>query len=396
MTSLPILWPVCLLWFSLKRALKAASNAGASGPRSPSPSASTTLLSCLLTDALRASVTGALFPSADFPSNPSTLIYNASIDNQTGFTDLTKSSTHRDLIKEYVTYLQVEKGLARHTLDSYGRDLARLDLLAAKLCKPVSELTRPDLRRWISELSREGLAPSSVARAVSAARGFFRFLMLDGHIKHHPAEDLDTPQKFSYLPRFLTIEEIDRLFTAPDVTNDEGVRDRTMLELMYAAGLRVSEVVGLKQSQIDFLGGVVNCHGKGSKERRVPVGKSAIHWLQRYTSMKAGYGQSPYQNLFLHRGKPLTRHVAWAIIKRHAATAGLGDVSPHTLRHSFATHLLQHGADSRSVQALLGHSDISTTQIYTHMTDQHLRQAYDNHHPRARAAGAVKTKKSAD
>lgn len=295
-------------------------------------------------------------------------------------------TTHRDLIKEYITYLQVEKGLARHTLASYGHDLARLESVAGKAGKPVSDLTRADLRKWIAELSREGLAPSSVARAVSAARGFFRFLMLDGHIKHHPAEDLDTPQKFSYLPRFLTIEEIDQLLAAPDVTSDDGVRDRTMLELMYAAGLRVSEVVGMKQSQVDFLGGVVNCHGKGSKERRVPVGKSAIHWLQRYTTLKAGYGQSPYPHLFLHRGKPLTRQVAWTIIKQHAATAGLGDVSPHTLRHSFATHLLQHGADSRSVQALLGHSDISTTQIYTHMTDQHLRKAYDSHHPRARAA----------
>ena len=305
---------------------------------------------------------------------------------------MTKPSTQRDLIKEYLTYLQVEKGLARHTLESYARDLGRLDVLATKLRKPVSELSRPDLRKWIAELSREGLAPSSVARAVSAARGFFRFLMLDGHIKHHPAEDLDTPQKFSYLPRFLTVEEIDRLLAAPDVTSDEGVRDRTMLELMYAAGLRVSELVGLKQSQVDMLGGVVNCHGKGSKERRVPVGKSAIHWLQRYASLKKSYGQSPYPNLFLHRGKPLTRQNAWSIIKRYADTAGLSDVSPHTLRHSFATHLLQHGADSRSVQALLGHSDISTTQIYTHMTDKHLRAAYDNHHPRARATVAGKTK----
>ncbi len=299
---------------------------------------------------------------------------------------MTKPTHERDFIKEYITYLQVEKGLARHTLDSYRRDLERLDRAANKLGQPVSDLTRPDLRKWIAQLSREGLAPSSVARAVSAARGFFRFLMLDGHIKHHPAEDLDTPQKFSYLPRFLTIEEIDLLFAAPDITTEEGVRDRAMLELMYAAGLRVSELVGLKQTQVDLNAGVVNCHGKGSKERRVPVGKSAIHWLQRYASVKAAYGQPAYPNMFLYRGKPLTRQIAWSIIKQHAATAGVGNVSPHTLRHSFATHLLQHGADSRSVQALLGHSDISTTQIYTHMTDRHLRTAYDNHHPRARAA----------
>ena len=308
----------------------------------------------------------------------------------------TKPTTQRDFVKDHLTYLQVEKGLARHTLESYARDLARLDKWAGKTGKPVAELTRADLRKWIANLSREGLAPSSVARAVSAARGFFRFLMLDGHIKHHPAEDLDTPQKFSYLPKFLTEEEIDRLFAVPDVSTEEGVRDRAMLELMYAAGLRVSELVTLKKAEVDLHAGVVNCHGKGNKERRVPVGKSAIHWLQQYASVKAGYGQSPYANLFLHRGKPLTRQLAWTMIKTHAEKIGLHNVSPHTLRHSFATHLLQHGADSRSVQALLGHSDISTTQIYTHITDRHLRTAYDNHHPRARlAANTFGPKKSA-
>jgi len=299
---------------------------------------------------------------------------------------MTTKQPQRDLVKDHLTYLQVEKGLARHTLESYRRDLARLDRWASKAGKPIAELTRPDLRKWIANLSREGLAPTSVARAVSAARGFFKFLMLDGHIKFHPAEDLDTPQKFSYLPKFLTEEEIDRLFATPDISTEEGIRDRAMLELMYAAGLRVSELVTLKQAEVDVHSGVVNCHGKGSKERRVPIGKSDIHWLQQYASVKAGYGKSPYPNLFLHRGKPLTRQLAWAMIKTYAEKIGLEHVSPHTLRHSFATHLLQHGADSRSVQALLGHSDISTTQIYTHITDRHLRTAYDNHHPRARAA----------
>jgi integrase/recombinase XerD len=302
---------------------------------------------------------------------------------------MTSKQQQRDLVKEYLTYIQVEKGLARHTLESYARDLARLERWAGKTGRSVGDLTRPELRKWIAQLSREGLAPSSVARAVSATRGFFRFLMLDGHIKHHPAEDLDTPQKFSYLPKFLTEEEIDRLFSAPDISTAEGIRDRAMLELMYAAGLRVSELVSLKQAELDVHGGVVNCHGKGSKERRVPIGKSAIHWLQQYAAVRAAYGKAAYPNLFLSRGKPLTRHLAWSMIKRYAADAGMSDVSPHTLRHSFATHLLQHGADSRSVQALLGHSDISTTQIYTHITDLHLRAAYDNHHPRARAAAST-------
>lgn len=309
---------------------------------------------------------------------------------------MTKNQPQRDLVKEYLTYIQVEKGLARHTIESYALDLARLDAFASKAGKSVADLARPDLRKWIAQLSREGLAPSSVARAVSAARGFFRFLMLDQHLKQNPAEDLDTPQRFSYLPKFLTEEEIDLLFSMPDVSTEEGIRDRAMLELMYAAGLRVSELVTLKQSEVDLHGGVVNCHGKGSKERRVPVGKSAIHWLQQYASVKARYGKAAYPNLFLSRGKPLTRQFAWAMIKTYAANIGLQNVSPHTLRHSFATHLLQHGADSRSVQALLGHSDISTTQIYTHITDRHLRTAYDNHHPRARAAvGGTEPKKSA-
>src|SRR6185503_2555828 len=154
-----------------------------------------------------------------------------------------KSSHQRDLVKEFLTYIQVEKGLSRNTLESYRRDLNRLEQWASKTKRPAADLSRADLRKWIAQLSREGLAPSSVARAVSAARGFFRFLMLDGHIKHHPAEDLDTPQKFSYLPKFLTEEEIDRLFATPDIATADGMRDRAMLELMYAAGLRVSEMV---------------------------------------------------------------------------------------------------------------------------------------------------------
>ena len=300
------------------------------------------------------------------------------------------TTTHqRDLAKEFLNYIQVEKGLARHTLKSYAHDLKRLEEWAVKSGKSLPELTRPDLRKWIASLSREGLAPSSIARAVSAARGFFRFLMIDGHIKTQPTEDLDTPQRFTYLPRFLTEDEIDRLFAAPDVSTDEGVRDRTMIELMYAAGLRVSELVGLKPADVEIHAGLVLCHGKGNKERRVPIGKSALYWLRHYAAVKTSYGTANSLFLFLHRGRPLTRQFAWSMIKRHAKTAGLEDISPHTLRHSFATHLLQHGADSRSVQALLGHSDISTTQIYTHITDRHLRNAYDRHHPRARVRGSI-------
>lgn len=290
----------------------------------------------------------------------------------------------RDLKKEFLTYIQVEKGLARHTLESYERDLTRLQQWAIGNGKDVAALTRGDLRKWIASLSRDGLAPTSIARAVSATRGFFKFLMLDGHIKTHPAEDLDTPQRFSYLPKFLTEDEMNRLLAAPDISTPDGIRDRTVLEVMYASGLRVSELVALKQADVDLLAGFVVCHGKGSKERRVPLGKSASHWLQQYAAVKAGYGKQSSPYVFLHRGKPFTRQLTWSMIKRYAESAGIKNVSPHTLRHSFATHLLQHGADSRSVQALLGHSDISTTQIYTHITDLHLRSAYDRHHPRAR------------
>ena len=290
----------------------------------------------------------------------------------------------RDLIKEFITFIQVEKGLARLTLESYSRDLARLNTWAVKNGKPVSELTRADLRKWIASLSREGLAPTSVARAVSAARGFFKFLMVDGHIKHHPAEDLDTPQRFNYLPKFLTEDEINSLLSAPDISTEEGIRDRAIIELMYATGLRVSELIGLRNGDVDLMAGLVVCYGKGGKERRVPLGKSAIHWLQQYSAVKAGYGKQTSPFMFLYRGKQFTRQLAWLMIKTRAEQVGIKGVSPHTLRHSFATHLLQHGADSRSVQALLGHSDISTTQIYTHITDGHLRSAYNRHHPRAR------------
>lgn len=298
----------------------------------------------------------------------------------------------RDLVREFLSYIQVEKGLSANTLESYARDIGKLQGWAEKQARRIEDLERKDLREWIARMSRDGLAPSSVSRAVSAARGFFRFLMLDGHIKRHPAEDLHTPQRLSYLPRFLTEDEIETLLAAPDVSTDEGIRDRALLELTYASGLRVSELVGLQTGDVDIHAGLVTCHGKGNKQRRIPVGKSAIHWLRQYLRVRKRLGGETKPHLFLHHGRPLTRQTAWALIKGHAKRAGITEVSPHTLRHSFATHLIQHGADSRSVQALLGHSDISTTQIYTHITDLHMRKAYDRFHPRARAAGGGKNK----
>jgi len=293
----------------------------------------------------------------------------------------------RDFVREFLGYIQVEKGLSANTLESYARDIAKLQNWASKNHKQIEKLERKDLREWIARMSREGLAPSSISRAVSSARGFFRFLMLDGHIKRHPAEDLHTPQRLSYLPRFLTEEEMERLLLTPDISTDPGVRDRAMLEVMYAAGLRVSELCALKTGDIDIDTALVTCHGKGSKQRRIPIGKSAVHWLQRYLGIRKRLGNEARPDLFFGpRARPLTRQTAWSIIKTHAAHAGVPEISPHTLRHSFATHLMQHGADSRSVQAMLGHADISTTEIYTHITDLHMRKAYDRFHPRARVA----------
>jgi integrase/recombinase XerD len=296
-------------------------------------------------------------------------------------------ASRRNLIREYITYLQVEKGLAGNSLESYSRDLARLDAWATRSAKQVEELTRQDLRAWIASLSREGLAPTTVSRATSAARGFYRFLMLDGHIKRHPAEDLDTPQGATHLPRFLSEDDMEKLLAAPDTAAEEGLRDRAMLELMYSSGLRISELIALKSADVDMDAGLLACHGKGSKERRIPIGKSATRWLELYRAARASQGRAHDPRLFVSSlGAPLTRQRVWAAIKKYAERAGLENVSPHTLRHSFATHLLQRGADSRSVQSLLGHSDISTTQIYTHITDRHLRATYNRHHPRAVAS----------
>jgi integrase/recombinase XerD len=302
---------------------------------------------------------------------------------------VTVDRSNRDLVREFLAYIQVEKGLSTNTLQSYARDIARLRDWANGKGKAVAVMERKDLREWIASMGREGLAPASVSRAVSAARGFYRFLMLDGHLTVNPSENLDTPQRLSHLPQFLSEPEIDRLLAAPDTATDEGIRDRALIELMYATGLRVSEACGLRLNDLDIHAGLVLCQGKGSKQRRVPIGKSATHWVQQYLAVRRRLGSETKPELFLHRGRPLTRQTAWTIIKTHARRAGMPDISPHTLRHSFATHLLQHGADSRSVQALLGHSDISTTQIYTHITDLQMRKAYDRFHPRARNVTAA-------
>jgi integrase/recombinase XerD len=247
------------------------------------------------------------------------------------------------------------------------------------------KLTRKDLREWLIDLASEKLSENSKRRMVSALRGFYKHLMFDGHISKNPAEDLDAPQKGLYLPKFLNRAEIESLLLVPDVSGEIGLRDRAVLELMYACGLRVSEAVDLKISDIELDAGILTCRGKGSKTRKVPIGTSAVEWLKSYLVLRRKKDGIEIQNLFVTSlGKPVTRQMIFNFIREYAEKIGLEGVSPHTLRHSFATHLIQNAADVRSVQQMLGHADISTTQIYTHITDSHLRKTYEKFHPRAK------------
>ena len=295
-------------------------------------------------------------------------------------------SKNRDLIREYLSYLRVERGLAKNSIESYERDLAKLKIWTDGGGLEILELNRQNLRGFIADLSREGLSPTSVTRIISAVRGFYKFLLIDGHLKKNPSEDLDAPQKGFYLPKFLNRNEIEQLLSAPDVSQEIGLRDRAILELMYACGLRVSEAVDLKISNVELDAGILTCTGKGSKTRKIPIGTSAVEWLKSYLPVRRRKENIEIQNLFVSAlGKPLNRQIIFNFVKEYAEKAGLEDVSPHTLRHSFATHLIQNRADIRSVQQMLGHADISTTQIYTHITDSHLRQTYEKFHPRSSA-----------
>lgn len=300
-------------------------------------------------------------------------------------TDARISLVNRDFIREYISYVRVEKGLSKNSLEAYERDLRKLDAWTAKNRLQLLSLTRQDLREWLIDLSGGRISESSKRRLISSVRGFYKFLMIDGHLEKSPAEDLETPLKSFYLPKFLTQHEMELLLSQPDVETGLGLRDRAMLELMYACGLRVSEVVDLKVQNADLDGGILTCTGKGSKTRRVPIGKNAVKWLRAYLAERRKIENITVDNLFVSTfGKPLNRQQIHSMIKEHSEKCGLKNVSPHTLRHSFATHLIQNRADIRSVQQMLGHADISTTQIYTHITDAHLKTAYENFHPRSK------------
>jgi len=295
-------------------------------------------------------------------------------------------SRQRDLVREYLSYLKVEKGLAANSLESYERDLAKPRAWAYKNGFELLTLTRQDLREWLIDLGRTKLSENSKRRMISAMRGFYRFLMIDGHLKTNPSDNLDSPQKGFYLPKFLNQSDIDTLLSQPDVSTEIGLRDRAILELMYASGLRVSEAVNLTMKDIDLDAGILTTIGKGSKTRRVPVGSSAVEWLKSYFALRRRKQNIEVQNLFVTPlGRPINRQIIYHFIREYAEKCGLEGVSPHTLRHSFATHLIQNRADIRSVQQMLGHSDISTTQIYTHITDAHIKRSYDQFHPRSKA-----------
>lgn len=293
---------------------------------------------------------------------------------------------NRDLTREYLSYLRVEKGLSANSIEAYERDLKKLSAWAEKNSFEIETISRNDLREWLIDLSKSALSESSKRRLVSSIRGFYKFLMIEGHIKTSPAEDIVAPQKGFYLPKFLNQTEIEMLLSQPDVETETGLRDRAILELMYSSGLRVSEAVNLQIRDVDLDNCVLTCTGKGGKTRRVPIGSSAVEWLRKYLATRRKQENIGISNLFVAPGgQPLSRQLIHSFVKAYGDAAGLEGVSPHTLRHSFATHLVQNRADIRSVQQMLGHADISTTQIYTHITDAHLKKAYEDFHPRSRS-----------
>jgi integrase/recombinase XerD len=289
------------------------------------------------------------------------------------------------VLDEYLDHLRVERGLAQNSLIAYTRDLARLDAFAKK--RSVLALAQSDLAELIGRLRTEGLSPRSVARTVHALRGFYRFAVREGRLEDDPMENLRAPRAFKALPRYLTPVQVESLLAAPELTKPLGVRDRAILEVLYATGLRAGELIGLKTADVDFNVGLLTCFGKGRKERLVPLGSVAQDWVLRYLRDVRGplvRGRDVPQLFLNHHGRRLSHMGLWGIVRRHAVTAGVQRIlTPHVLRHSFATHLLERGADLRSLQAMLGHADISTTQIYTHITRERLRRVYDEFHPRA-------------
>jgi integrase/recombinase XerD len=297
-------------------------------------------------------------------------------------------STAHNLVDAYLTHLRVERRLSDHTLESYGRDLVRLAEFAAGVERPAHRLDRHDLERFVAGMMDEGLSPRSVARAVAAVRGFFRFTVLSGQLTTNPADDLQAPRAWPALPKFLGVEDVERLIRQPDTSTPRGLRDRALIELLYATGMRVSELIHLRATDLSMVGGYLTCTGKGNKQRIIPFGDEASKWVDAYVRngrpALLGRRTSPWLFVNARLGRNLSRVGFWKILKTYGRQAGLPrTLSPHVLRHSFATHLLEHGADLRAIQMMLGHADLSTTQIYTHVLEARLRAVYDRFHPRA-------------
>jgi integrase/recombinase XerD len=293
----------------------------------------------------------------------------------------------RGPIEEFLQHLTVERGLARNSVLAYGQDLKKFERYLRRKGRQPKQVRRGEIDEFVRELTRQGLSARSVARALNGVRMFYRHLVDEKVVASDPTAGVRAPRTLKALPRFLTLDEVDRLLTAPDRATPLGRRDAAMLELLYATGLRVSELVSIRARDVDLDRGVLRCLGKGSKERLVPLSRVAVERLRDWMDgARASLvrGRAPATLFVNGRGTPMTRQGFWKNLKEYGRGSGLKNrLSPHVLRHSFATHLLERGADLRSVQVMLGHADISTTQIYTHVNRERLRRVYRDHHPRA-------------
>jgi len=292
------------------------------------------------------------------------------------------------MIDRYLDHLRVSRRLADNTVESYARDLGMLARFAEASGHEVERLSRAELEAFVRGLLTGGMSPRSVARTVACVRGFYRFLVLDRRIEVNPAADLEAPRAWAPLPRYLSVEEVDTLIEQPDVTRPKGLRDRALIEVLYVMGLRVSELVNLRTPDLNLESGYLTCTEKDSKKRIVPLRNEAAVWVKRYilegrpTLLKKR--SSPWLFVNARRAGKLTRVGFWKVLKAYGQQAGITrELSPHVLRHSFATHLLARGADLRAIQMMLGHADLSTTQIYTHVLEERLRAVYEKFHPRA-------------
>jgi integrase/recombinase XerD len=297
------------------------------------------------------------------------------------------TTSDQALIDRFLDALWLEKGLSNNTLKAYRSDLEKFGDWAQGHDKPVIAIRREDVLRYLSDRMDKGLKARSTARCLSCLRALYRYLLREKMLSDDPTLRVENPKLGRPLPDTLTEQDVERLLAAPDINTPMGMRDRTMLEVLYACGLRVSELTNLKLSEINLRQGVVRIVGKGSKERLVPMGEESISWVTRYVAearlilLKGNLAQDCV--FPSNRGVAMTRQTFWYRIKAHAQTAGIRKkLSPHTLRHAFATHLLNHGADLRVVQLLLGHSDLSTTQIYTHVAQHRMKELHQMHHPR--------------